>query len=293
MCDLIINRGGGLYPHQLVEYVIPTGTFIDYGETYLYSVLGNSVDTHVGGHFYSQMEEKLFIVVDTSITMYNLNENTYESIATLPESVGYRSCLAANNDIIYVVGGRDLAASNSNNNTQVFDIESLLWMTNAPSMLFERVAFGCAVVNDVLWAIGGGLLETMETINTIDIASNSWEQRDDFPVHIHAFRIVVREQIIYCIGGYSTDLGGYSNTVYMIDTTTASVSQYAYSLPHKVNRHSSILVGNVIYNFGGTAGGGDYFDTWTTLELLSIILFKKSIEHLLVIQKKYTVAYNL
>ena len=112
-----------------MEYVIPTGTFIDYGETYSYSVLGNSVDTHGGGHFYSQMEEKLFIVVDTSITMYNLNENTYESIATLPESVDDKGCLAANNDIIYVVGGKD-PVSNSKNNTQVFDIESLLWMTN-------------------------------------------------------------------------------------------------------------------------------------------------------------------
>ena len=90
--------------------MIPTGTFIDYGETYLYSVLGNSVETRGGGQFYRQMQEKLFIVLDTSITMYNLNENTYESIATLPESVDYKGCLAANNDITYVVGGRDIVS---------------------------------------------------------------------------------------------------------------------------------------------------------------------------------------
>jgi hypothetical protein len=157
--------------------------------------------------------------------------------------------------LIYFGGGCDNIAgppgpANCFNQWQSFDPFSPATPTALHVMPVKVAESACALLNGVIYVIGGSLDATPETVGTrgvyaYNIATNTWTTKNNFPIDIACGRACNWNGTLYCGGGWNAS--GFSFSV-----TNATQNIYAYNpLADSWSLHSqatfqaagSILVG--------------------------------------------------
>ena len=257
--------GGDLYEHSLVEYDMLNDVMIDYGENYLLDTLGNENGEDGTNHF-TQIGNILYTsdYSGETINVYDLETLSFSQIdRTHPDDDRFPSCLTSSTfptARLYLVGGHRW----NSNKLRVFDLEDQMWLDNMPNLITKRKSHGCVAVNDRVWAVAGYDVKKVEAINITDISTASWVQMESLPFGLHAPGVFAVDETIYVVGGWSADIDR-SDTVYTIDTSTGAVSNYSHILPYPMMHMFPMLVGDVVYGFGGNSvANGGYLDSWFT-----------------------------
>ena len=275
-CDYAIIRGGYLQYYQLIKYDITNDVMIDYGEDYISSTLGNEHGEYGLGVYYTQIDSSTLYLIDMlgdSINVYNLQSLSYQRLnTTIPFDVSYYSCIASTDSptsTLYITGGYGKFRNGTLDRFQVLNLENLSWLKNAPSMNAKRYQHGCIVVNDRLWAIAGAYENTIENIGITNIESiyNSWRDIGSLECGLSFFGVVAVDELIFVVGGSCYGSTIRLDTVYTIDTVTDSITAHPHALPFGLSGMPIVLVGNIIYGFGGYHGD-NMLDSWMTWDQL-------------------------
>lgn len=255
---------------------VTNGWFDDYTTSkYLSDTLMNDDGEDGEGIYFTQIDDTTLYTISTdggNINMYDLTagSETYQQLVTIPINVGFpnRGCLASSVSLssLYVAGGFN---SGSIANLQILNLSDMQW-SDGPSMSYGRVAHGCVVVNDRLWAIGS--VEEVEAINITNISSQSWSDMFSLPTRLSSFGLTVLDDIIYIIGGVDEN-SNYEevDTMYLIDTAAGNYDLYEDSLPMELQGMAVIVVDRTIYGFGGySSTSAEWWqDTLVTYDVLS------------------------
>ena len=272
VCFLIFS-GGDDNSNQLVKYEISNDIFVDFGNDYLSSTLGNSDDEYGFGVYFTQINATTLFTINShggSINVYHLQSLSYDTLdTTIPTNVGIYGCLSSSESPspkLYITGGYN--SGDSLNNLQVLSLVDLQWVSSPPSMLKAREQHGCVVVNDTLWAIGGYYVDSVEAINTTNIATETWTAIGSLNCELRLMGVTAVNEMIFIVGGYCRDTSSFSDTVYTIDTVKNNISVYEYSLQIAVAGMPVVEVDYTIYGFGGNIRSLTSLDSWMTLNLL-------------------------
>eukprot|EP01083_Nonionella_stella_P282699 961975_1 len=258
--------GGWHNNRQLIEYNIEDNALIDYGISFF------SIDLWGYSTFYTQVDNLLYILTapDALNTFNFQTRDLIQNIYTVPVSLSYGSCITSHNNSIYLIGGAD-TSSNPIDSVQILDLLTAQWLNNAPSLKQARERHSCVIHPNTneLYAIGGfdpiSTLSAIESINTMNIAQNTWEHVGDLTIPLTHSRAVLYENIIYVLGGMNGDSGYQSDTMHLIDTSTSQLTVSPHRLSYRISDMAAIVYNEAIYAFGGY---GDYpIDTWIKYQL--------------------------
>ena len=272
--------GGQVNPYQWTKYDILKDEMTDLGVDYLNVTLGNEVGEHGYGTYFTQINDTTVYTINgngDSINVYNLQTLSYQDLGTtIPINVDRYGCMASSatpSPRLFITGGNN--ASNSEDaaldDLQVLSLADMQWMSSPPSMVETRHRHGCIVANDKLWAMSGKYENSVEVINTTDIANETWQEIGTLSCMPVLMGITVVDSTIFVVGGYCRSWSTRSDTVHTIDAVTNNISTYAYSLPIAANGIPVVAIDATIYGFGGQTSGSTRLDTWYTLILLSIL----------------------
>jgi uncharacterized protein (TIGR03437 family) len=152
---------------------------------------------------------------------------------------------------IYVVGGiTDTSVVNVN---EIYDTTTNTWSTGAP-MPTPRWIGASAVVNNTLYAIGGGNNGQLSVVEAYDPATNTWSAKAPMPIVANSMKAAVLNNIIYVVGGYNA-AGGRLTTTLSYNPATNTWSMPA---PMKVGKSESAVgvLGAMIVSAGGLTNSG-------------------------------------
>ena len=261
-----------------MEYVIVSNEFVDYGEDYISSALGNGDGENGWGIYFTQINDTTLYTINRngdSINVYDLQSlSFYDLGTTIPVDVSFYGCIASAEiptPRLYITGGKEWFRELDD--LQILGLDNLEWLASPPSMTTARAGHGCIVVNDILWAIGGEDLDSVEIISITEITTKSWQIIDSVPCQLGRFGLTLVDEMIFIVGGYCWDTETYSDSVYTINTREMMISAYSESLPFAVNGMPVVMVDYTIYGFGGYIGSSVRIDSWMTLHMLRIHLF--------------------
>jgi N-acetylneuraminic acid mutarotase len=142
------------------------------------------------------------------------------------------------------------------------------WVQKAP-MLTARSDFGVAVVNGIIYAIGGsvpivigneGTSASTNVTEAYDPTTNAWTEKAPMPIALSSFGIAVYQNKIYCIGQNQ-------NEVYDPSTNTWETKT---PMPAESYQLQANVVNSKIYLIGGYPNGAvnevydPAIDSWTT-----------------------------
>ena len=289
-CLLIISGGNWDNRKQLVKYDIVNGSFVDYGVEYLDDTFGISNGEYGDSIYYTQINETTLFTIPIlsnnqngdSLHVYNLQTLSFQELDTaIPIDVSQYGCIASSETPtprLYITGGYNRG---SLDDLQVVSLSDLEWLSNTPSMTETRWKHGCIVVNDMLWAIGSSLSNSVEIINITNIVADTWNVIGPVPGvdTISSMGVTSVDDVIFIFGGHTfPDLdilsSTYVDTVYAIDTTTYSIGIYGDRLPYQVNGMPVVAIGDTIYGFGGFSSNPfGWLDSWVSLDFLCELLF--------------------
>jgi uncharacterized protein (TIGR03437 family) len=175
---------------------------------------------------------------------------------------------------IYAIGGN--AGSTTLSVNEVYNTMANTWTTAAP-MLTPRWGGATAVVNNILYAIGGGTSSNniSNIVEAYDPSANTWSARAAMPASLNSIYAVVENGTIYVIGGYN---GNRVNTLLAYNPAANTWSTLS---PLKTDKSQPAvgLLGSTIVAAGGldtnsaattdTEGYNAVTNSWTTLAPLS------------------------
>jgi N-acetylneuraminic acid mutarotase len=147
---------------------------------------------------------------------------------------------------------------------QVFG-QSGTWTRKAP-MLTPRLDHAVGVVNGILYAVGGeivqlgvgGNLEYVSTVEAYDPATNRWTARAPMPTPRASFGVGVIDGILYAVGGHGGSFGPVLATVEAYNPATDRWTAKAPML--KPREFFAVgVVNRKLYVVGG--GGGPWLST--------------------------------
>ncbi|MFA5972176.1 MAG: hypothetical protein WC780_07490 [Lentimicrobiaceae bacterium] len=124
---------------------------------------------------------------------------------------------------IYVTGGsKDGALHNGDYGDpylQIYDIASESWNAGNP-MPTARFMHGSAVLDSVIYCIGGGWYNTLGTNEAYDIASETWSAKAPMPTPRSSIGVAAVDNKIYAIGGFGSTGLFNINEMYNPETDT-------------------------------------------------------------------------
>lgn len=178
-------------------------------------------------------------------------QGTWASKAPMPT---HRLAAAAGvvNGILYVIGGY---TQNQNANPSIivrttveaYDPVTNTWTTKAP-MANARFGHGVAVINDIIYAVGGSS-QTLEAYNPV---TNTWTTKAPMPTWRYYMCVAAVNGVLYAIGGASNSNAGLA-TVEAYDPVSNTWSTKA-SMPTARGAFAAAAVNGVIYAVGGVPG---------------------------------------
>eukprot|EP01084_Bolivina_argentea_P178149 307968_1 len=249
--------GSWLYRRSLVKFNLPSQSFT-------YNLSRFPVDIYGWGQFYQQIGDELLIInkEGTDIAKLNMNTLTFtDSIVSIQISVDDTSCVAANNNFIFVVGGWNKNYGHLNL-LQVFNITSGSWLSSLSLMNEPRYVLACVFhqPSETLYAIGGGGdgngSNTVERV-PIHNMSIGWQYIDNLLHKTIAGRAIPYKDssYIFVIGGqYYAPSTVPLNEIQKINTQNGKVSSAGF-LQYSVAFTAPILVNDVVYIFDNYANG--------------------------------------
>ena len=148
------------------------------------------------------------------VLTYNLDTNTWGSIASLPTPVAAGGLVAINN-VLYSFGGVNQGVTADISNTWAFDLNnpSAGWVAKA-AMPDARTHVGYVEINNIAYAVGGQHLYNAVTgndseVDAYDPANNTWTKMASLPMPWSAIQnttLVINNKIVI-LGGQTN--GGF------------------------------------------------------------------------------------
>eukprot|EP01083_Nonionella_stella_P083076 229537_1 len=170
------------------------------------------------------VQNTFYAFVSNQTLSYDIDTEafTIENIAPpLPASSGMGACITSYNTQYLIFVGSDTKQ------LQIYDFNTLQWLSNLPSTTKVRRGGTCVTANDHLFVIGGydtigsTYLSTIEKINLLTLSQ--WDTLSATLSQAKAFTgDIVIGDIIYVIGGYTGT--AVSNRVQMISTLDDSIT---------------------------------------------------------------------
>jgi N-acetylneuraminic acid mutarotase len=209
------------------------------------------------------------------VEVYNVNNDSWNSIAPLPEPL-HHTASATFDGKIYVIGGFVSREWIPTNKLFIYDPIKDQW-SEGKSMPTARGALNALFVNGILYAIGGqdeaGGWNINEAYNP---TTNNWSSETRMPTGRHHSASETNDNKIYVMGGRivgSSPLVNV-NTTEVFDTKTESWNTIK-SMPSKRSGIAAAAMDNSLFVFGGedltrTFGNNEKYDTengrWVSLE---------------------------
>ncbi len=199
---------------------------------------------------------------------YNPLTNTWRILEPMPTARQHIDCGVFGNDI-FIMGGltswKDITKKN-----EAYNVLSNSWSEKAaiPSL---RNNAAVVSLDSLIYVIGGaGTKENIWgdilTVETYNINSNKWVQKNDLPLLLFKPGAVVVNNEIIILGGQTIINGkdDCSKKVFIYKTETDSWLETT-PLPAKNVFFGCSSIGNKIYVIGGTVGGNPNWETYTTV----------------------------
>jgi hypothetical protein len=176
------------------------------------------------------------------------------------------------NDILYAIGGSSgIGCSGSNLGTaEAYDPVANAWVAKA-SMPTARCAAAAAVVNGIIYVVGGNNGSLLATVEAYDPTSNLWTTKASMPTARQWPGAEGIDGILYVVGG--GDNSGIVSTVEAYDPASNTWTTKA-SMPTARFVIGTGVVNGILYVVGGAGNSGDLAtvegydpaaNTWTTV----------------------------
>ena len=145
----------------------------------------------------------------STVEAYDPTTNTWTTKARMPTG---RSSLAVAvaNGILYAVGGAgccDLGHNTGLSTVEAYNTTTNTW-TTTPPMPTQRLKLAAGVVNQVLYAVGGGGVSDFGTVESYDPTTKTWTTRAPMPTMRFNLGVGVVSRSLYAVGGVSLSKGG-------------------------------------------------------------------------------------
>src|SRR5207245_687839 len=156
----------------------------------------------IGGKLYVAGGTDCCVAVNT-LTVYDPVANAWTAKTSMPTARQRAAGAVLTNpalgrDLLYVVGG--LNSTGLLGTLEAYDPSTDSWTTKT-SMPTSRHEVAAAVVNGVLYAIGGTNGSVVDTVEAYDPGSNSWATKASLPTARTYPVVEAVNGIIYAIGG--------------------------------------------------------------------------------------------
>eukprot|EP01083_Nonionella_stella_P160123 523123_1 len=260
--DTILIVGGRNYPRQFVEFKDHqfTDVYTDWTEKHYLTVLQQ---TYGSSQHFTQRGNDLWMIRYDGFYLLKMNTKTREvsdALISIPITnyVSYGGCLTASTGFLIVIGG---GVSRPLNKVQIYNLGTSQWLSGVPSVSKARTRAACVAINDKVYAIGGISEESgagLDSIEALDVAAlptTSGLSWNTLPGKLSSGREGPRAAVygtdIYVIGGYTGEV--YADDVNVIDTLSGNC-EVVDTLAFPTSYAASIIVGNVMYSFGGYSG---------------------------------------
>lgn len=197
---------------------------------------------------------------------YNPQNNTWKMVEPMPTGRQHIDCGVYGNNI-YIIGGL-ISWENITRNNEAYNVLSNTWSEKAaiPS-LRNNAAF--ITLDSLIYAIGGAgtkdnIWGDILTVETYNVHSNKWEQKNDLPLLLFKPGAVVVNNEIFILGGQTiiNDKDDCSKKVFIYQSKTDSWIETT-PLPAKNVFFGCTSIGDKIYIIGGTVGGNPSWDSYT------------------------------
>ncbi len=194
-------------------------------------------------HFYSSsgvaaVNGKIYAFGPDGVEEYNPVTNVWTVKNGIPSS-GIGICVAAVNNLIYVMGGS--SSGNSTNSVLIYNPATNTWSVSA-SMIMARYMAEATVVDGKIYVVGGYNNGTMEMY---DPQTNSWSLKASlYGGARYCFEVETVNNKIYVLGGE----GKYDVIEYSVSNNSWST---CVNVPNNQTRFSTAVYNNKIYVIGG------------------------------------------
>src|SRR5439155_1125080 len=129
---------------------------------------------------------------------------------------------------------------------------STLWVASMPTW---RVALGVTVINGILYAVGGGDVTELATVEAYDPTTDTWTSKASMPTKREGLGVTAINSILYAVGGDQNASGGtVLATVEAYDPSTDSWTTKA-SMPTARWGLGVAAINGVLYAIGGVNNG--------------------------------------
>eukprot|EP01083_Nonionella_stella_P012381 35142_1 len=245
----VVLIGGELHPNQFFTFMVDTDTFVDYNANY------TEMEIHGSASYYAQVDNTLWMLSkegDAFITLDLQSSVVNQTKVQFPSRTEYgAACLTSSDQFLFIVGGDKHVHA-----VQIYNISGDNWLDHVPILKQGRRAAACAVVNSVLYTIGGTSSQgvVLDTIETLDFdaytgtANNGKVLTQTLHAPLHGANAVEYGSDILVIGG--TNDVEYISGVTVIDTVTQSVA-ICGSLSVAAAYIAPIVVDQTLFMFGG------------------------------------------
>eukprot|EP01083_Nonionella_stella_P135303 411621_1 len=249
--DSILIMGGPFNKHQFVTFNMHNHLFTDKGQSYFTETQSSGGYPH-----FVQMDNILWTIHSDDQSFMNINIKTYEQTVlpiTIPIAFKRQGCLVYTLDYLIIIGGIDDYQFPSSPTTQIYNLNTGDWASNTPDLQQGRTAHSCAVVDNILFAIGGITRQStyLDTIEVFDMVlfdtgdAVSWEAfNDTLSAEQGGTCCAAYKHAIYVVGGYR------DGQVDVIDTVAGTCNlqeQMAFTTSHS----AAIIADDVLFVFGG------------------------------------------
>eukprot|EP01083_Nonionella_stella_P097280 273429_1 len=175
-------------------------------------------------------------------------------------------------DYLIVTGGDNV------NSTQIYDITNDLWLSNVADMQNPRSRHSCVVVDQRVYAIGGGdTVEVLNVANMGSIGSQTWSvMAASLPWDKFETSAVVFGSDIVLLGGSVYENPANKKVVVVIHTVTGTIASSSTPLLYAAAGISGVYAHPKLYAFGGyflntTTGAGTAKTEWEYASVASAI----------------------
>ena len=199
---------------------------------------------------------------------YNPKTDTWKIVEPMPTARQHIDC-GVSGDNIFIMGGLT-SWKNITKKNEAYDVLSNSWSEKAavPSL---RNNAAVVTLDSLIYVIGGaGTKENIWgdilTVETYNINSNKWVQKNDLPLLLFKPGAVVVNNEIIVLGG-QTRINGKddcSKKVFIYKPETDSWKETT-PLPAKNVFFGCSSIGNKIYVIGGTVGGNPNWDSYSAV----------------------------
>jgi N-acetylneuraminic acid mutarotase len=220
--------------------------------------------------------------VTTAVEMYDPTADTWTRMSNMPSGrCGHATCTYYGK--IYVFGGVSPDGySSATNNVYIYDPQTDTW-TQKADMPYANAFCGIAVVNEIIYLIGGTTKLFSSPISTViayDPVTESWTQKADMPTARCSLSACVVDGKIYTFGGTDQNIQTYAyKSVEVYDPSTNTWTRKTDMLTGLFGLGTCAMNGK-IYAVGGVTNGlvvvttnkmyDPVTDTWATKSPLQV-----------------------